>query len=114
MSDETPDVHPGPSPYNWETEEYVHVPDEEPCAILQVIFDTGLLLQINSAVLHPHGLAMGVEVEEGKVTGLNLHRTDDPEGLWFDEDLTKRGRERAVHYGLTLSPVQRGCKVVED
>jgi len=107
--------HPSPgTPYNWEAEEYVLVPDEGEASIAQVIFDTGLLLRVNSEVLHPNGLAMGVIADEGVVTGLVLHRTDDPQGVWYDEGLTEKGRKKLVASGLTLTPEQRGCKALGE
>lgn len=96
--------------FNWETEEYVLVPDEAEASIGQVLYDAGLLLAVNNAVLHQHGLALGAVVEDGKVKGLSLHRTDDPQGLWFDEELTIRARQKAMAAGITLSPEKRGCK----
>lgn len=96
--------------FTWETEEYVLVPDEGEASIAQVLYDKGLLLAVNSAILHPHGLALGVTVDEGKVKGLSLHRTNDPQGLWFDEETTVHAREKLQAAGLLLSPVDRGCK----
>lgn len=46
---------------------------------------TGLLLQVN-AMLHPHGLALGITVDgNGKVLSLDLHEDADQHGIWFDE-----------------------------
>lgn len=96
--------------HTWDTENYVLVPDEGDASIGQVLYDSGLLLLVNSSVLHPHGLALGVDVTDGKVKGLSLHRTSDPLGVWFDEETTQRAREKLASRGLLLPPAQRGCK----
>lgn len=98
----------------WETEEYVLVPDEGEASIGQVIFDAGLIAEINQAVLHRHGLAIGVTADDGKVKGINLHRTDDPTGVWFDEETVQKLREKQMAFGLTLTPEQRGCATHES
>lgn len=91
------DENPG---YTWTTEEYGRVPDEEPLAILQEMFDKGLIFLVNQNALHHYGYALGVTVEEGKVKGLNLHKSSDPEGIWFDEELTQSGRQKMREAGL--------------
>lgn len=97
--------------FTWETERYTLAPDQGDVAdIAQVLYDSGLLLLVNTGVLHPHGLALGVTAENGKVTGLNLHRTSDPAGVWFDEATTERARQKLVTSGIVLSPQARGCK----
>lgn len=100
--------------HTWDTESFTFSPPSptgpyEP-DIAQVLYDSGLLLLVNSSVLHPHGLALGVDVTDGKVKGLSLHRTSDPLGVWFDEETTQRAREKLASRGLLLPPAQRGCK----
>jgi hypothetical protein len=86
----------------WETETYRATGRTE---LAQVLFDAGLLFAVNAAVLHPHGLALGVSVDEdagGRVTGLSLHRTSDPDGLWFDEATVVVGRQKMRAAGILL------------
>lgn len=96
--------------FTWETERYTLAPDQGEADIAQVLYDSGLLLLVNTGVLHHHGLALGVNVDDGKVTGLNLHRTSDPAGIWFDEETTERARQKLATSGIVLSPQARGCK----
>lgn len=86
----------------WETERYAPVGNGTELAT--VVHQTGLLYMVNAAVLHPHGLALGVNVNEstGQVAGLNLHRTSDPQGIWFDEELTVMAREKMQAAGILL------------
>jgi hypothetical protein len=93
----------------WECEAYGPKASTE---LLQLLYDSGLMYQVNCAVLHPQGLALGVSVEDdtGRVTGLNLYRTSDPEGVWYDEELTKVGRQKLLRFGLLLTSSQRESK----
>lgn len=88
----------------WVTENYP-AESEGQQRLAQELYDTGLLAVVN-ATLHLHGLALGVLVEERtieeweraaentgstapttrRVTGLSLHETSDPNGVWYDED----------------------------
>jgi hypothetical protein len=76
---------------DWVKESY---PASGRAVLATEMHDTGLLYLVNTAVLHPHGLALGVEVDEGRVTGLTLHESSDPDGIWFDEDTTVKGRRK--------------------
>lgn len=75
----------------------------------QEFFDTGLLFLVNSAVLHPWGWAISAQVQEMVdedghkylvVVGLGLHKTSDPEGLWFDEATMIQGRRKLIGSGI--------------
>lgn len=53
----------------------------------KILYDSGLLAEINRIVLHPRGLALEVDVDEatGEVKFTDaLHKTDDIEGMEFD------------------------------
>lgn len=88
----------------WQTEKYERMggAHDAPASalLLQEIYDKGLLFMVNQAVLHHYGLALGVSVEEGVVVGLNVHKTSDPEGIWFDEDTLRMGRAKMRDAGL--------------
>ena len=75
-------------------------PAGEGCVIGQQLFDGGLIFLVNQSVLHHYGFALGVSVDDGRVTGLSLHRTSDEDGIYFDEaDVVKgRRRMRAAEY----------------
>jgi hypothetical protein len=84
----------------WEIEVYRA---DEGTALAQTLLDTGLLFQVNAAVLHHHGLALGFTADDrGRVTGLNLHRTSDPDGVWFDEATVVAGRQKMRAAGILL------------
>lgn len=77
--------------------------------LAQELFDSGLLFLVNQAVLHHHGYALGVETYEVKdedgrevlqVAGLTLHKSSDPEGVWFDEAGVRTGRRKLLAAGL--------------
>lgn len=70
--------------------------------LAQRLFDSGLLFLLNSAVLHHHGLAFGVMVDDstGRVVGLSLHETSDPDGFWYDEPTTVHARRKLTEAGL--------------
>lgn len=90
-----------PDNIDWRTEEYVHVPDEEECVLAQEIFDKGLVFLVNQNALHHYGYAIGVTLDDDhNVTGINLHKTSDPDGVWFDEELTVAGRRKLRDAGL--------------
>jgi hypothetical protein len=81
------------------SEGYPVRPDQRELA--QELFDSGLLYLVNAAVLHPHGLAFGVAVDDdGCVTALVLYESDDPDGIWFDEAQTTTGRRKLAAAGL--------------
>jgi len=59
-------------------------PAGDTAELAQLLWDQGLLYLINREVLHPHGLALGVDHQDGKVGVLFLARTNDPDGIDFD------------------------------
>jgi hypothetical protein len=83
----------------WETETYSA---NDATELAQVLLDTGLLFAVNAAVLHHHGLALGVTAERGRVTGLSVHRTSDPDGIWFDEASVVQARQKMRAAGILL------------
>lgn len=84
----------------WDTEHYP-VAEDDDTNIGQEIYDKGLIFLVNQNALHHYGYAMGVEVgKEGQVTGLSLHKTSDPEGIWFDETTIRVGRDKLQAAGL--------------
>jgi hypothetical protein len=56
------------------------------------LLDSGLLFTINRTVLHPYGLAMGVDTETDEVTIYDARQ--DPEGWMYTEDMLKHGKEK--------------------
>jgi hypothetical protein len=69
------------------------------------LFYSGLVFMANQAVFHHHGYALGVEKDHhGTITHLTLHKTDDPEGIWFDEESVRRGRAKLLEGGLLYGP----------
>lgn len=112
----------GKSNVRWETERYTFQPDQAVDeaeeqgdelrkvnslfgmpTILQELWTSGLLFLTNS-VLHHYGYALGVDISEGEgrnhAVGLTLHRTSDPEGIWFDEPTVRLGRQKLLAAGL--------------
>lgn len=80
--------------YEFTQEKY---PAEDEAELAQAIFDSGLLFMANTAVFHHFGYALAADVDDDDpmtVTGLALLRTDDPDGIWFDEELIVKGRRR--------------------
>lgn len=56
------------------------------------LLDSGLLGEINRVILHPLGLAMGVPVDEYTEEAgdtINITKTDDLEGVIFEEEQLK-------------------------
>lgn len=78
--------------------------------LAQELYAKGLIFLINQAVLHNYGYAIGCYLSEPDddgvrhVTGLSLHRSIDPDGIWFDEDTIKAGREKLRHVNDGLTP----------
>lgn len=68
----------------------------EASPLAEEIHENGLLFLLNSAVLHTYGYALGVDTAKdgGGVTGLVLYKTDDPDGLWFDEETVQEARKK--------------------
>jgi hypothetical protein len=89
--------------YGWVKTEHYHIREGETAELAQKLLDTGLLYWINAAVLHNFGLALGVSVDDetGEVVdGLALNLTEDPNGVWFDEETTEEVRTRMRATGL--------------
>lgn len=120
---------PNDRPIQWDTEAYVldveRSPEERAAvgerseegkvaelfgvpALAQELFDKGLVFLVNQNVLHHYGYALGATgykreedgVERFFVTGLCLFKTDDPDGIWFDEATVVAGREKLREAGL--------------
>jgi hypothetical protein len=69
--------------------------------LAQTLADTGLLYLVNATVLHLHGLALAVSVDDaGRVVALTLHEGEDPIGIWFDEAAILESRRRLHAAGL--------------
>ena len=60
--------------------------------------DAGWLMEANRQFFHPRGLALFVEVNEGRVTRLGVYRDDDPEG-WRYGGLSESDLARAAVLG---------------
>lgn len=92
-----------PDDDDWVTELYSA---DESCVIGQQLFDGGLIFLVNQSVLHHYGFALGATVDDGRVTGLSLHRTSDEDGVCFDEvDIVKgRRKMRAAEYLPSKTP----------
>ncbi|MEL7342798.1 MAG: hypothetical protein AAGM67_20095 [Bacteroidota bacterium] len=61
--------------------------------VAQLLFESGLLFEINRRYLHSKGMAISITMEEdGTVRGFGpFYQTDDPDGMWFDEETTQIG-----------------------
>lgn len=69
--------------------------------LAQDLYDKGLIFLVNQCVLHHYGYALGVDLDkDSRVIGLSLFETDDPDGVWFDEDLLKHARGKLRRAGL--------------
>jgi hypothetical protein len=68
--------------------------------LAEQVWKSGLLYLVNAAVLHHHGLALGVQQEGDQIVGLVLYETDDPDGFTFDERATEQGRRKLREAGL--------------
>lgn len=89
--------------YGWAKTEHYPIKKGETAELAQKLWESGLLYWVNAAVLHNFGLALGVEVGDngkGPVTGLALNLTEDPNGVWFDEETTEEVRSRMRTSGL--------------
>lgn len=80
---------------------------EEGAALAQRLHDDGLIFAINRLVLHPLGLALGVQVANldrermrGDVQGLTLNATDDPEGFSYPQETVARNLVKLREAGL--------------
>jgi hypothetical protein len=63
--------------------------------LAQKLLDSGLLFLVNQSVLHHFGMALNVGVDdEDKVYSLGLNETEDPDGIWFDEESIIEGRKK--------------------
>lgn len=61
---------------------------------LQFLKESGLLFELNRAVLHPVGLSLQVS-EDGSV---QLLQTDDPAGMVFTADTFVEGESKLMDY----------------
>ena len=64
---------------------------------------SGLLFEINRAVLHPLGLALAIwESDDGAIAGFAglIDHRDDPEGMIFSEETLRSGLERLRAFGV--------------
>lgn len=66
--------------------------------LAQRFFDSGMLWLANRA-LHPFGWALGVSSAGGKVTGLTLTLTSDPEGFLVPPEAEIEARRRFLKIG---------------
>lgn len=81
----------------WQTEVY----KSKDTTLAQELFDNGLIFLANQNALHHYGYAIGVTVDaDGRVVEFNLHKTNDPDGIWFEESLIVEGR-RKLHDRLS-------------
>jgi hypothetical protein len=75
---------------------------------------TGLLFEINRAVLHPLGLALGLwQNDDGAFAGfagLVDHR-DDPEGMAYSDETLRSGLERLRAFGVTAIREERARRL---
>lgn len=55
--------------------------------------DSGLLFEINRTLLHPLGLALGVQVDDetDEAYAIDIRRSDDVEGIIFSEEQMHEG-----------------------
>lgn len=84
----------------WDTEHYPSAEDDD-THIAQEVFDKGLIFLVNQNALHHYGYALGVEVgDDGQVVGLTMHKSSDPDGIWFTEEVIQVGREKLRAAGL--------------
>lgn len=83
---------------SWDAEENYKATDDS--WLLRELWESGLLYLVNESALHRHGYALGVDVDtDGEVVGLRIFRTDDPEGIWFDEETVRAGRQKLLASG---------------
>jgi hypothetical protein len=81
--------------------------------LAEELYNKGLIFLINQSVLHNYGYAISVAVGEPNeagirhVTGIALHRTLDPDGIWLDEETIKLGRRKLRHAWGPLTDEQR-------
>lgn len=89
-------------------------PAESEATLAQCLTDEGLLGAINAALLHPLGLALGVQgkktsepgaAPQVEVRALTLHHTDDPEGFRYDADALGRVRAKLTEHHPALLPL---------
>lgn len=67
----------------------------------QLLLDSGLLGEINRAVLHPRGLALAVQMDDNdRAVGFSglVDCRDDPEGIWFDAELRREIAAKLAAY----------------
>ena len=67
---------------------------------IKELHENGFVFEINRKVLHPHGLALEITMDDdGKawLSGIWDYR-DDPEGITFGDDLLEIGKEKFQKY----------------
>lgn len=71
-----------------------------PAEAAQLLLDSGLLGEINRAILHPRGLALSVEVDDDRAVGFAglADYRDDPSGIWFDAELRREIAAKLAAY----------------
>lgn len=63
------------------------------------LVDHGLLFELNRQILHPLGLQLGIETDEGGVSRLELlDNRDSPEPIFFTAEEFEEGRARYEGY----------------
>lgn len=69
--------------------------------LARALLDRGLLFLVNDAVLHHYGFALGVDLAEDGVSvkGLAIYRSNDPEGIRYDDQTLAEGREKLRRAG---------------
>lgn len=78
---------------------------------MQALLDTGLLFDLNRRVLHPEGLALGVQVNDQKevMDVFIWDAREDPEGITFTGEAFVTGAEKLHTYQQTTE-----CKARQD
>lgn len=61
----------------------------------RMLLDTGLLFEINRTVLHPVGLALGVNNQDGSVS---LHQVPETTGILFEEADLREGDRKFAEF----------------
>lgn len=80
----------------WADEEHFVAHDESAVRrrLAQELWENGLIYLVNRT-LHLFGYAIGVDLNDaGAVIGLVLYASNDPQGVWFDEETELKGRRK--------------------
>lgn len=68
---------------------------------MRLLYESGLLFEVNRRVLHPFGLALVVEVDAedvSKVTFGGVQTVDDVDGIVFADDVYREGMTRLAKF----------------